>query len=179
MRADILASDVGNERTISVGIAIEDQGPLLTLIGRTKTLATKKQPELERHIEARQSRGDVQRDGGEIEAFSGGRRSDQTPGAPSTAKILYVDTSPDLLAYVSALLKRAGYEVFTSRYLGEALTLAKVIKPNVVICGAGVPELTTGRRRWRSSTRAGRESRFCICPPIFLPQRPASREWTC
>jgi DNA-binding response OmpR family regulator len=54
-----------------------------------------------------------------------------------------VDTSPDLLAYVSTLLKRAGYEVVTSRYLGEAVTLVNVIKPNVVICGAGLAELTT------------------------------------
>jgi anti-anti-sigma factor len=79
-----------------------------------------------------------------IEAFSGGRRSDRTPVAPSAAKILCVDTSPDLLAYVSTLLKRAGYEVFTSRYLGEATTLVNVIKPNVVICGAGVVGLSTG-----------------------------------
>jgi anti-anti-sigma factor len=79
-----------------------------------------------------------------IEAFSGGRRSDRTPVAPSTTKILCVDTSPDLLAYLSTLLKRAGYEVFTSRYLGEAITLMNVIKPNVVICGAGLAELTTG-----------------------------------
>jgi anti-sigma B factor antagonist len=79
-----------------------------------------------------------------IEAFSGGRRSDQTPVAASAAKILCVDTSPDLLAYVSSLLKRAGYEVFTSRYLGEAITLVNVIKPNVVICGVALAELTTG-----------------------------------
>jgi anti-sigma B factor antagonist len=79
-----------------------------------------------------------------IEAFSGGRRSDQIPVAASTIKILCVDTSPDLLAYLSSLLKRAGYEVFTSRYLGEAITLVNVIKPNVVICGAGLAGLTTG-----------------------------------
>ena len=79
-----------------------------------------------------------------IEAFFGGLRSDRTPPASSAAKILCVDTSPDLLAYLSTLLKRAGYEVFTSRYLGEATTLVNVIKPNVVICGAGVAELTTG-----------------------------------
>ncbi len=45
-----------------------------------------------------------------IEAFSGGRRSDQTPAESSGSKILCVDTSPDVLAYLSALLKRAGYE---------------------------------------------------------------------
>jgi anti-sigma B factor antagonist len=80
-----------------------------------------------------------------IEAFSGGQRSHQTPMEPSTTKILCVDISRDLLAYLSALLKRAGYEVFTSRYLGEAMTLVSVIRPNVVICGAGIPDLPTGK----------------------------------
>jgi anti-anti-sigma factor len=79
-----------------------------------------------------------------IEAFSGGRRSDQTPAESSGSKILCVDTSPDVLAYLSALLKRAGYEVFTSQYLGEAQTLVNVIKPNVVVCGAGISGLATG-----------------------------------
>lgn len=90
-----------------------------------------------------------------IEAFSGGRRSDRTPAAPSTTKILCVDTSPDLLAYVSTLLKRAGYEVFTSRYLGEAITLVNVIKPNVVICGAGLAELATGAAALEKFSQSG------------------------
>jgi anti-sigma B factor antagonist len=74
-----------------------------------------------------------------IEAFSGARRSDSAAANPSAAKILCVDTSPDLLAYLSALLKRAGYQVSTSRYLGEAVTLVNVESPDVVICGAGIP----------------------------------------
>jgi anti-sigma B factor antagonist len=78
-----------------------------------------------------------------IDAFSAGRKADRT-AAPSGARILCVDTSPDLLAYLSALLKRAGHEVFTSRYLGEALTLVNVIRPNVVIYGAGIAALPTG-----------------------------------
>src|SRR5208337_50899 len=79
-----------------------------------------------------------------IGAFSAGWRSDRAAAEPSGAKILCVDTSPDLLAYLSALLKRAGYEVLTSRYLGEAMTLASVMRPNVVICGAGIVSLGTG-----------------------------------
>jgi anti-sigma B factor antagonist len=54
-----------------------------------------------------------------VEAFSAGRRPDRTAASPSATKILCVDTSPDLLAYVSTLLKRAGYQVSTSRYLGR------------------------------------------------------------
>lgn len=90
-----------------------------------------------------------------IEAFSGGRRSDRTPVVPSAAKILCVDTSPDLLAYVSSLLKRAGYEVFTSRYLGEAITLLSAIKPSVVICGAGLAELATGAEALEKFRQSG------------------------
>jgi anti-sigma B factor antagonist len=73
-----------------------------------------------------------------LDAFSAGRRAYPKSADPSQSKILCIDTSADLLAYLGALLKRAGYEVFTSRYLGEALTLVKVMRPNLVICGAGV-----------------------------------------
>jgi anti-sigma B factor antagonist len=79
-----------------------------------------------------------------IEAFSAGPRSDRAPAESSGPKILCVDTSPDVLAYLSALLKRAGYEVSTSRYLGEAQTLVNVIKPNAVVCGAAITGLATG-----------------------------------
>ena len=102
-----------------------------------------------------------------IEAFSGGRRSDQTAVAPSAAKILCVDTSPDLLAYVSTLLKRAGYEVFTSRYLGEAITLVNVIKPNVVICGAGLAELTTGAAALEKFRQSGLGIQILHLPTDF------------
>jgi anti-anti-sigma factor len=79
-----------------------------------------------------------------IDAFAGGRRSDRGSTEPSKGKILCVDTSPDLLAFVSALLKRAGYEVLTSRYLGEAQTLVSVMRPNVVVCGAGIQKMPAG-----------------------------------
>src|SRR5579864_1011857 len=55
-----------------------------------------------------------------IEAFSRARRSSPDAMESSRTRILCIDTSRDLLAYLSALLKRTGYEVFTSRYLGEA-----------------------------------------------------------
>jgi anti-anti-sigma factor len=102
-----------------------------------------------------------------IEAFSGGRRSDRTPVAPSTAKILCVDTSPDLLAYVSMLLKRAGYEVFTSRYVGEAVTLVNVIKPSVMICGAGLAELTTGAAAIEKFRQSGLGMQILHLPTDF------------
>jgi hypothetical protein len=66
MRAYILTGYVGNECAISVRLAVENQRPLLTLIGRAEPLAPEEKPEFKRHIEARQSRGGVQRDRGEI-----------------------------------------------------------------------------------------------------------------
>jgi hypothetical protein len=68
---------------------------------------------------------------------------------------------------VSTLLKRAGYEVFTSRYLGEATTLVNVIKPNVVICGAGVAELTTGAAALEKFRQSGLGIQILHLPSDF------------
>lgn len=53
-------------------------------------------------------------------------------------RIVCTDDSHDLLAYLKALLARSGYEVLTTRRLSEALTLVKVIRPHLVICGPGM-----------------------------------------
>jgi anti-sigma B factor antagonist len=102
-----------------------------------------------------------------VEAFAGGRRAGQAPVVPSAARILCVDTSPDLLAYVSTLLKRAGYEVFTSRYLGEAVTLVNVIKPSVVIYGAGLAGLTTGAEALEKFRQSGLGIKVLQLPADF------------
>ena len=52
-------------------------------------------------------------------------------------RIVCTDDSHDLLAYLKALLARSGYEVLTTRRLSEALTLVKVTRPHLVICGPG------------------------------------------
>jgi anti-anti-sigma factor len=56
----------------------------------------------------------------------------------SNTKVLCIDPSSDLLAYMTAVLKRAGFEVKTTRYLADASTLLCATKPRVVICGPGV-----------------------------------------
>ncbi len=58
-------------------------------------------------------------------------------GSPNT-QILCIDPSSDLLAYMTAVLKRAGFEVTTSRYLSDASTLLGAMKPRAVVCGPGV-----------------------------------------
>ena len=56
----------------------------------------------------------------------------------SRTRIVCIDTSKDLLAYVRALLTRSGYEVHTAANLGDAKILMSAMRPQMVICGAGV-----------------------------------------
>jgi len=79
-----------------------------------------------------------------IEAFFKAARSPQEALKSSRARIVCIDTSSDLLAYVSALFKSSGYDVFTTRHLGDAMTLVHATRPRVVICGPGMLELPTG-----------------------------------
>jgi len=62
----------------------------------------------------------------------------------SKTMIVCIDPSSNLLAGLNALLTRADYEVFTTRYIGEAATLVRTIGPHLVICGPGMRELPTG-----------------------------------
>lgn len=57
--------------------------------------------------------------------------------------ILCVDTSNDLLAYLRALLTTSGYKVHTVGNLADAKSLVTAIKPQLLICGAGVHGLPT------------------------------------
>jgi anti-sigma B factor antagonist len=56
----------------------------------------------------------------------------------SNAGVLCIDPSSDLLAYMAAVLNRAGFEVKTTRYLADASTLLCAMKPRVIVCGPGV-----------------------------------------
>jgi anti-sigma B factor antagonist len=73
-----------------------------------------------------------------IEAFSA--RPPSLEEAPRTAgaRIVCLDTSLDLLAYLKVLLQRSGYEVFTTRYPSDAVALVVGTKPRVVVCGPGM-----------------------------------------
>jgi anti-sigma B factor antagonist len=70
-----------------------------------------------------------------IEAFSQRQHLPQGPPHPSKPKILCVEDSAELLAYLSALLKQSGFEVFTTKNLGDATTFIRATKPAMVICG--------------------------------------------
>jgi len=75
-----------------------------------------------------------------------------------------VDTSQDVLAYVAALLKRSGYEVFATRVLEEAATLVYSKLAKLVICGPGVLALPAGA----AAIERFRDSKPTI-PVLVLP----------
>ena len=78
-----------------------------------------------------------------IEAFATAESRDDEQLKTSKVTVVCVDPSKDLLAGLHALLSRAGYEVFITRYLGEATALAKATKPAVLICGPGMITVPT------------------------------------
>ena len=58
------------------------------------------------------------------------------PGAePSRVRILCVDKSADLLAYIRELARSAGYQPLTSSNLPDALLLIKAARPDLVVLG--------------------------------------------
>jgi anti-sigma B factor antagonist len=73
-----------------------------------------------------------------VQAFSRGPRSPEETSGASRTKIVCADTSSDLLAYLRALLKRSGYEVFTTRQPSDAMMFVRVTGPRVLICGPGM-----------------------------------------
>jgi hypothetical protein len=102
-----------------------------------------------------------------IDAFGTGARSAVVGQDSTRTRVVCVDTSSDLLAYLDALLKRSGYEVFSTRYAGEAATLVTATKSSVVICGPGMlasPIAETSLEKLRKSSPNVRVMRL---PPDF------------
>ena len=63
--------------------------------------------------------------------------------------ILCVEKSPDVLAYISQVLRQAGYGVLTSGNLPDALMLLKASRPRALVIGA---DLRTLRDTWSADT---------------------------
>lgn len=82
----------------------------------------------------------------------------------SGMKVLCVDTSSDLLAYLSALLQRAGYEIFTTRILSDAVTLLKATRPDIVILG---PAVHTDKRAIEVLQRTDPKVQLLFLPSDF------------
>jgi anti-sigma B factor antagonist len=71
-------------------------------------------------------------------AFSRGTQFQEDTLGSSKTRIVCIDSSHDLLAYLSALLKRSGYEVMTTRNPSDAQLFIKVTRPHLLICGPGI-----------------------------------------
>ena len=84
-----------------------------------------------------------------IEAFSWALAPpEKTSGG---TRIVCIDSSNDLLAYLNVLLKRAGYEVFTTRYPSDAMILIRATKPRIVIYGSGMQTSESAIEQFRQS----------------------------
>jgi anti-sigma B factor antagonist len=72
-----------------------------------------------------------------IQAFGGTEWNEDDQGQTKAITIVCIDPSKDLLAGLNGLLTGSGYEVFTTRDIGEAATLAKSVDARIVVCGPG------------------------------------------
>jgi anti-sigma B factor antagonist len=73
-----------------------------------------------------------------VQAYSKGKQFQEETFESSKTRIVCIDPSHDLLAYLSALLKRSGYEAITTRNPSDALLFMRVTRPQVLICGPGM-----------------------------------------
>jgi anti-anti-sigma factor len=88
-----------------------------------------------------------------IVAFSLGPQDPKEAFQIASNRIVCLDTSPDVLAYVKALLQRSGYQVFTTQYPSDAVTLAMGAQTSVVICGPGMRTNEAALAKFRESTQ--------------------------
>jgi anti-anti-sigma factor len=88
-----------------------------------------------------------------VDAFLEGPQSDAATPARLGATVLCIDTSLDLLAYLSALLKRSGYEARTTNSVLDAKTLVNATKTCVVVCGPGMRTNEFAIQNLRESAR--------------------------
>lgn len=66
MRTNILPGYIRNKLPVSVLFAVQYESSFFALIPQSKPPATEEQAEFQRHVKAREIRGGVERDGGEV-----------------------------------------------------------------------------------------------------------------
>ena len=99
-----------------------------------------------------------------IDAFSARPQSAQEVPHASSTRVVCLDTSLDVLAYLKILLQRSGYEVFTTRYPADAVALAVGTKPGVIVCGPGMRANESLVEKFRQSAP---NVRLLHLPPDF------------
>ena len=108
--------------------------------------------------------------GSEQEAISGSHAAAQSSPsnvAAGKARIVCADTSRELLEYLSALLKRRGYDVLTARHFSDALTLALVTSPQILFAARRFRGMNPPSRTFAAPHRMSNS--FCF-RPIFPPR---------
>ena len=99
-----------------------------------------------------------------IAAFS------QRPPAPALGtvatqkKVICIDSSGDLLAYLSAFLKRRNFEVYTAKFLSDATTIVKSTRPCLAICGSTTQASSAAFEKFR---QADPRMQVLLLPPDF------------
>ncbi len=86
-----------------------------------------------------------------VEAFANRPGTPHEAAPSSVARIICLDSSPDVLAYLKVLLQRSGYEVFTTRFPSDAVALAIGTKPRVLVCGPAMHENESIKEKFRQS----------------------------
>lgn len=99
-----------------------------------------------------------------VEAFSRRPEESAPVSRSSRPKVICVDSSSDLLAYLSAILKRCNYQVYTTKHLSDAATIVKSTHPRVAICGPATQESTQAFEKFRQADPA---MRILILPSDF------------
>ncbi|MGA9883916.1 MAG: anti-sigma factor antagonist [Candidatus Acidiferrales bacterium] len=73
-----------------------------------------------------------------IESYSARTQEAVETFQPSSNRIVCLDSSPDLLAYVKVLLQRLGYQVFTTQFPSDAVTWVSGARSSLVVFGPGM-----------------------------------------
>ena len=99
-----------------------------------------------------------------IQAFSKCPQFHEETFGDSRTRIVCIDSSHDLLAYLSALLKRSDYEVITTRNPSDALLFVRVARPRLLICGPG---MQTNESAMRGFTEINKKVQLLLLPSDF------------
>ena len=86
-----------------------------------------------------------------VEAFSARPPILIGEAANSSSRVVCLDSSPEILAFLKVVLQRSGYDVFTTRYASDAAALVIGARPSVVICGPGMRGNETVIEKFRQS----------------------------
>ena len=103
----------------------------------------------------------------EADAITDVHRATRTEDvSPLSARVLCVDSSPDVLAYLRELLKEAGCRVITAENLPDGLILLTATQPKVVVIGAEL-RAAGGTRAAEEFHRRAATPGLIVLPPDF------------